>query len=205
MAVENRNFLFARMYLRSTASETRVEWLDGPTISVQLRLLTEGPTQQVINSFSVAHGEDARAQELLSALKQNVVAVAAPDCVIELGRAGKVLTTVSWTLSNESAKQRQVRVELERLAHVHYVEAIAFLKRGRALGEKYESAIRAFESGLEALGDRYTGPDLLDDTGAKLILAESVRAHGDLRQGATLTERVLESRIAAYAQRFQIK
>jgi hypothetical protein len=54
MAVENSNFLFARMYMHTTTAETRVEWLDKSSISVQLRLITQGPTEQVTKSFTVA-------------------------------------------------------------------------------------------------------------------------------------------------------
>jgi hypothetical protein len=45
---------------------------------------------------------------------------------------------------------------------------------------------------------------LLDDTDTKLALAKSARQKSDLKQSATLLERVLESRLQVYAQRFKL-
>jgi hypothetical protein len=205
MPSEKNDFLAARIQLHRPVSQTQILWSERYMVSLHVALRSQGPFQHLDKSFPVREADAIEAQALLADALQTAGTSRTPDCLIEITAAGKPARILSWSLSSESKQQREVRHRLEQLAHVNYTEALAFLERGRALGNDPESACRAFEAGIETLGNGYSSPDLIDDTEAKLILARSVRQKGNLKQAATLMERVLQSRTSAYAQRFRIQ
>jgi hypothetical protein len=203
MANESDRFLAARVQLYRPTTQIRLEWLERLQISLHVSLKSPGPGQHLDKTFGISVADSAAAQSLLSALRQTSAQVRSPECVVEIRQAGYPTKTLSWSLLAESSKQHDVRQELERISHVNYAEALAYLERGRALTNP-ELAGKAFEAGIQTLGDRYSNPDLLDDTDTKLALAKSARQKSDLKQSATLLERVLESRLQVYAQRFKL-
>jgi hypothetical protein len=104
----------------------------------------------------------------------------------------------------ESAGQRNLREALHRAGHAEASVASTALHAGQALAGagRLDDAIAMYRFGIAELGDRYTSPELIDDTESKLILAQHVLAAGKTAQAAALLERVLESRTAVYAKRF---
>jgi TolA-binding protein len=83
----------------------------------------------------------------------------------------------------------------------------AFLEQGKAeeAGGNYTAAVQSFRAGIDSIGDLYSHAKLLDDTGVKLVLAESNESKGNLKGAAAVYERVLESRLHAYAVKFGLK
>jgi len=103
----------------------------------------------------------------------------------------------------ETGQPREILIEH---SHIPFMRASAAWDAGRALveGGQLADAITVFRGGIEALGDRYKTPELIDDTGTKATLAEMKRKAGDLTTAAVLYDRVLEARISAYRDRFHL-
>ena len=71
-----------------------------------------------------------------------------------------------------------------------------FLRNGH-----FEKALVSCREGLKTLGDEYSSPDLLDDTDMKLLAAEIQEAEGKLGNAATVTCRILRSRIELWERK----
>ena len=112
-----------------------------------------------------------------------------------------------WRERDATPPQRSVQERLDGLGHVEASQALSALHEGQAsrAGGRLDQAIALFRFGIDTLGDRYASPDLLDDTGAKLALANLILTTEKREQAATLFERVLESRTAVYVKRHGAK
>lgn len=108
-----------------------------------------------------------------------------------------------WSAADETAPLAQIRSVIDKAAHLAYRVAILALARGRDEARRGadEQACGTYLAGLDALGDRYAGPDLLDDTGMKLLLAHEHREQHRYKAAATIYERILEARVTVYAER----
>lgn len=91
-----------------------------------------------------------------------------------------------------------------RAADRQYAEALAALKSGSDLEKagKLKEAAASLRSGIEELGDLYSGPEVLDDTEMKKILADHNQKIGKLSEAVALYRGVLETRTALYAAHF---
>ncbi len=75
-----------------------------------------------------------------------------------------------------------------------------------ALGQEFlkhqdpEAAIYCARAGLAELGDDYTDPQTVDDTGMKLLAAQERIKKGFAADGATVMLRMLETRTKLYAK-----
>jgi hypothetical protein len=79
-------------------------------------------------------------------------------------------------------------------------DARAEFKAGNAALEakKFADAIAAFDRAIAAIGAGYikNGANVVDDTGMKLVLAQSEQKRGTLATAANLKSRVVESRLS---------
>ena len=124
--------------------------------------------------------------------------------VLDLDPArGGERTRIVWSPGGEPEPLAETRRHLQQAAHLAYYEARLALERGRddAQRDEYDQACRTYRAGLDALGDRYAGPELDDDTEVKLLLARSREREGNFAAAAAILERVLEARLTVYAQR----
>jgi hypothetical protein len=103
----------------------------------------------------------------------------------------------------EAELMAQTRDDFVQLSDTYYRDAVAALAHGRDLqaSGKLEDAISAFRAGIEALGDRYESSEIIDDTGAKEMLALHNVEIGKLAEAAALLEGVLAARTQAYEDR----
>lgn len=87
--------------------------------------------------------------------------------------------------------------------HGAYLQAQAALDEGasRLSAGRAEEAIARLQEGLAALGDRYRTPDLIDDTGMKLLAAEDNQRAGRTPEAAEVMRRVLAARLSLYRQK----
>src|SRR5262249_17306181 len=112
----------------------------------------------------------------------------------------------SWSAATETDPLREIRTAFEDLSQVRYTQALLGLSYGRSLVERGRrpDAVGIFRRGIEALGDNYYSPELVDDTGTKLLLAENFASKGDWERAATVFDRVLEAPLQVYAQHFHV-
>jgi hypothetical protein len=61
-------------------------------------------------------------------------------------------------------------------------------------------AIDSARRGIVSLGDDYASPDVEDDTGLNILLAESLAEEGREEQAAALLLNILEERIDLYKE-----
>ena len=81
-----------------------------------------------------------------------------------------------------------------------YVGAAEAYENGvTALGRKeFRAASKIFDHGLHILGDNYFYDGLVDDTGIKLVIAQSEESKGVFEVAANIKGRVLDSRLEAF-------
>lgn len=199
-------FTAAGLYCRRPHGNVSIAWSDSDRISVTIRLDLRLDPSGFDKTWHLTPGDSRQMQSLLGALVEGSAQIG-DDCILDLGRPGGMSIRHSWSLATETHLLRQVRQGFDNLAHLHYTEAIAALELGHNLSamDRQRDAIAAFRLGIEALGDRYVGPNLIDDTNAKFILAEHSLRINKMAQAAALFERVLESRTQAYQRRFNPK
>lgn len=64
-----------------------------------------------------------------------------------------------------------------------------------------DGAIACARAGLEALGPHYAGPDVSDDTGLKLMMAEERLVARQISDAANIMMRMLRARASLYAEK----
>jgi hypothetical protein len=153
-------------------------------------------------TIAVRADQQQRLQSLLGQVAEPPAA-ARGSYVLDLkpGEAGA--RRLVWSPHEESAQLAQLRSDLDQTGHLSYHVAAHALARGRNEAERGEDehACPTYLAGLDALGDRYFSPGLLDDTGMKLILArDNVREHR-FKAAALMLERILEARLQVYVER----
>jgi hypothetical protein len=163
-----------------------------------------GASEQV--ALPVRRDDDVRLQELaaelIGASRRGVGAAARGNYVFELQPPDGTRMRLVWSEADDIALLQQARSDLERVAHLAFYEASLALERGREEAPNdAEQACRTFAAGLEALGQRYAGPEVDDDTGMKLLLAEQRLKERNFAAAAVIYERILEARLSVYTQR----
>lgn len=81
-----------------------------------------------------------------------------------------------------------------------YLNVVALHEQGRtalSIGQ-FKEAMRAFERGIELLGDKYVDENLIDDSGMKLTVAKIEEEKGNLEVSANIKYRVLTSRLEVF-------
>ncbi len=208
MAMDETNFFAADFQMKRQNSMIRTRWVTSDLASVSVTLRNEGPERTLELSWEVSTADFGQGQILL-ANPPSVPQPAAYDCILEISRYGQKTMVLAWDTQSEPDSLRQMRVLLEKIGHSRYSEAAALLRRGSAWAGagKFAEAIQTFRAGIEVLGTMYRDPSgkMIDDTGMKLVLAESSEREGKLQQAAAVYERVLESRTTVYARRFPPK
>jgi hypothetical protein len=124
-----------------------------------------------------------------------------PEYRLRMSHENDVVTSSTWTRSLETEDLAEARRIIEKIGHVHYAAASAYLERGRkaAASEDMQEAVADFRRGIDILGERYISPEVDDDTDMKLLLAEDYEAEDKMDMAANLFDRVLESRLQTYA------
>ena len=111
-------------------------------------------------------------------------------------------TQAQWSFNSETDELKAIRTDLEKLGHLHYVKAHAYSELSEALYQQdnVEQAMKSLKAGIDALGDHYQNPDLLDDTGMKLVAGEGHEDKGEYETAFYLYKSVLESRMDVYSK-----
>lgn len=86
-----------------------------------------------------------------------------------------------------------------------FQDSSSFLASGRAMQTSGRSAeaVRHFQQGIMILGDDYLGVGVIDDTPMKYMLAETQLRDKNIRQAASILERVLETRLNLFAKKYR--
>ena len=72
------------------------------------------------------------------------------------------------------------------------------------LAKQFAKANKYLEDGIKSLGDLYYMPNVIDDTGMMLTLAEIEEKDGHIETSANLRKNVLTSRLSLYKTKFGI-
>lgn len=180
-------FIAATLEARSGPIASAVDWSAPEAVAVTARLELPGAPPEASYRWQVPATAAADGQAALAALRA------------ARGGAGPVTLPEAPVAPDEAEARRA----LAALSHLRYSEAAAAHAAGAALSARgeTEAALRAFEAGIEALGDLYQSPDLIDDTGMKLAMGRAARTQGRTVEAAALLSGVLESRLAAYREK----
>ena len=82
--------------------------------------------------------------------------------------------------------------------HVGFLKDLDNIRReGQTLLENahWQAANMKFIQGIEKLGDAYSSPDIIDDTGMKLTLADIEAQAGNIGNSAKIRGKVLSDRL----------
>lgn len=107
----------------------------------------------------------------------------------------------SWDMAQESPDQAKLRGQLESVAHLRYAVALAYFGAGDQAEKSHNAAMaaEAFKAGVEEMGDTYQNPEVLDDSGMKLVAARSKEKSAGIEAAGPIYRRVLETRLSLYA------
>lgn len=117
------------------------------------------------------------------------------------------MTERTWDGSNEEERLRSVRERLEQLGNVQYALATAHMQEAEKGRDSAHvgAALEHYRAALTELGNSYYQSGVADDTALKVLAAESIEKQGRLESAVSVYQRVLNSRMDAYAQKFQIQ
>jgi len=122
---------------------------------------------------------------------------------LKIDRPGKGITLTAWDVETEPPSLRELRHDLELMAHVPYLVAKSALIQGNdeRATMAFAAAALSYRHGIEELANLYSSSYLLDDTGVSLALARLSDEKGDVKTASAVYGRVLESRIHAYEEK----
>lgn len=164
-------------------------WLEAGNLYLLKSTRYYAPDKALIALKRVADKGDRNAMELLIQWYDGTLTGGQPDAEqAEFWRSA----------SRRSQRGFHVRSEDQTCvaAWEAYRNGLAALDRKDVLG-----ASRVLDRGLEILGDAYFHHEFIDDTGMKLVLAQSEENRGRFEIAANIKIRVLGSRLAAFGER----
>ncbi|HZU10989.1 MAG TPA: hypothetical protein VFA02_13880 [Pseudacidobacterium sp.] len=99
------------------------------------------------------------------------------------------------------------REKAEQIFAAQYVVAKGFLDAGQrsASLQHWKVSAGQFKEGIAALGDSYVDTNALDDSGMRLVLAQSDEKKGEVMRASRVYETVLLTRLHLYANKENIK
>lgn len=205
--VEHEVFLAADLQIKQPSLTARIRWPAPDLTTTSAVLVSSGLTQEVERTFRGTPKHSREAQQLLFNIHRLETSYPGEYTLSVTSSDGK-LVNVSWARRAESEELTKLRAFFERAGHLRYVEALAYLEQGQELGKaaNLPAAIRDLRAGIDVLGNLYLGATPVeDDTGMKLLLADSEEQQGKLSQAEALLERVLDSRTRVYASNLPVK
>lgn len=110
----------------------------------------------------------------------------------------------TWDPANETDTLRAFRENLEKAANADFVVGSSYLLAGRQAKTPREAAM-LYKAGLQTVGTQYRDRSVQDDTGLKLIAAQSLERAQGPEAGAPMLGRVLENRLGVWAKRDHLK
>lgn len=194
---QNRNEVASFRYSRKGGPiDVLVEWADRENVVVTVERIA-GKARAI--SRQTWPADSAMLRKALSVLKPVKIGDKKEN-VFSVYRKEQPAVVLEWANAQETEDLSKVRRLLETASHLACTEATVYWKLGRILANQEEmaSAINEFRQGMERLGNLYQSEDTIDDTGMKLVLAESAAKKGDLTTARNMLERILESRISQY-------
>jgi len=205
MQIDNEAvFITARFQYQRPHERTTIVWVEPSSISLTTHISLHNEIAVLKKTWRTTAVESQQMQTLLGEVSGLSLRVGL-DFVLSLEQPGGIRTQLAWDPATETEQLQRIRNSFEKLSHLQYTEALAALASGRNFLEKgkLKDAIDAFRIGIEALGDRYESLAVIDDTGAKLVLAEHNLSTGKVAEAAALFDRVLEGRILVYRDQFK--
>jgi len=166
-----------------------IRWRGPEGVSARVHIKAQPPERDRTHAWRVEAGEVSAVWRVLR----------------RMGASGEV--SLRWreeAPAPESPEQRELRELLHRAGHVEASVALTALHAGQALAAlgRPADAMAMLRFGLAELGALHAGPELVDDSGTRLVLAEHALNAGQADEALALMERALESRTAVYVQRF---
>jgi hypothetical protein len=203
--IANQAFPYLRFSEPGPVGRATITWTDPTRIAVTVVADPNDPAAARSVSWPVEQ-DPGRALHALIGSAARLPGQDGQDYSLEVRGSDAAPAIRSWSAATETDPLREIRTALENLAQIRYTQALLGLSYGRSLAERGRraDAVGIFRRGIEALGDSYYGPELVDDTGTKLLLAENFASKGDWERAATVFDRVLEARLQVYAQRFHV-
>lgn len=112
-------------------------------------------------------------------------------------------TATSWNPANETDTLRNFREQMEKAARAQFVVSFSYLLSGRRAKTPSDATL-LYKAGLQLVGTSYRDHSVQDDTGLKLIAAQSLERTQGPEAAAPMLGRVLENRLAVWARRDHI-
>jgi len=178
-----------------------IAWTAPATVTTTLELQRDGQTSRFERVWRKAPEGHAELQARLAPLRTRG-GVGSGAISLVLGGGARPPVTHLWSPASEPADLAAARAGIERAGHLDFARAALLFERGqasRAAGRDAD-AIRDLSTGLEVLGNSYSSPLLLDDTGMVLVRARYAEKLGHLPEAARLYDRMLEARLELYEQ-----
>jgi tetratricopeptide (TPR) repeat protein len=207
IGVEDSDFVSGTFFQQGASGWITAAWTEPGRVVVR-RPVVQGRLDEVAQTvIALGEEDESRLQQLAGALVRAggaLGAAARGTYVLDLEQASRGAgTRLVWSAADEPERLAEARAHIQQVAHLAYHEAKLALELGREQARRndYEQACRSYRAALDALGDRYAGPELIDDTGLKLRLAREQERRGNLQAAAALYERILEARLTVYEQR----
>lgn len=186
-----------------TANEIRVSVSETGVATVAVQLAPDAKRV----TWSGPSATDQREKVRKELGKDLPSAVGGKEFHIKITFVGRPPIVRAWNSDGEYEPLRELRRDIELWTHVPYVVTQAFFQRGQAdeSAGSYIAATRSYRAGLAEMGELYSDANLLDDTGTKLVLAESNESKNNQEAAAAVYGRVLESRLRAYERKYRLK
>jgi|GEM_PF-3430568 ABC-type transporter Mla MlaB component len=194
-------FVTATLSAEAEGWTTVIEWTHPDTVKTTLELQRDGETSRFERMWKETPEGLTELQSSLASLRTGGSGWSGAISLV-LGGEHDSPAIHLWSAGSEPANLMAARVGLERVGHLDFARAALLLERGRASRAAGHDAasIRDLAMGLQALGDSYSHPSVIDDTGMMMVLAQYEQEQGNLPAAAILYERVLESRVTVYEQ-----
>lgn len=184
----------------------RFLWQKPGSAKVAVRL-NAGSAEAVEHHWSGLEENWKEISTALAALHQPIAGSCSDFSLQAVTTKGSTLEW-SWCAASESRALKEVREMIEEKTHAAFAEAVAHLRSGHDLvaGKQFTAAADSFKKGIQILGNHYLDRGkTVDDTGMKLVLAESKENEGKLDTASAILERVLETRLKLYAAKYHLR
>jgi len=203
MPLNEADFIVCEFAAKQPTGKTHLRWGKPAEVFVQVQLPGRGAQTAALRARKwVGESPAAEALQKKLALLGDQGSGTLHDFVLYLRRGGKKVATLLWSAKDETKTLAELRALLGQVGHLAFSEALAYFDEGTQLGRSkvYGRATQLLTGGLKALADGYRSPDLRDDTGSYLVLAEHLDKSGKPDQAFATYSRVLRSRLDAYRQ-----
>lgn len=192
-------FIGAEMTITRPGAVLLGVWTDRSAYSAAATLEGE-PAAQARYAWSSAPAGAAAMQDTLARVSRLRVESEAPVYRLRLVESRHEARILAWDDAHETPDLAAARAFFEGAGHLAFALAAAYRTRAAVVLEQghTEEGVNALRAGIDTLGDRYWNPEVLDDTGMKLVLATHSLKQGNLELAQNLLQGVLGARLALY-------